>query len=188
MLLVRRVESAAKRLARFAAFTALVMTAALQSTFSLATTPSKPTDTLREVLAAGDKVPALLPNQLSPSIRVALDSRIPDAAMRDSIKPLYPEQARQQGVEGYVVVQFDITREGDVTGAHVIEAQPANYFENAAIDAVRQYRFAPNNATREDIAIRGAVNRFVFSLTENTGAFKPSYVPYRGRTFFALNR
>lgn len=118
-------------------------------------------------------------------IVVALDERIRVSAMRESIKPDYPEPARQAGVEGFVLVQFDITREGNVADVHVIEAQPANYFETAAMDAVKRFRFTPDTNARDGIVIRGAVNRFEFSLSNKPGSNVPTFIPHRGRTLFA---
>lgn len=120
-------------------------------------------------------------------VTVLADATVVPESMRDAIKPRYPEQALRDRIEGYVVVQFDITRTGSVSGARVIEAQPANYFESAAIDAVQKFQFSPNDNTTEPVAIRGAINRFVFSLHGPNTPAKPGFIFHRGRTYYALS-
>ncbi len=57
--------------------------------------------------------------------------------------PIYPAQARAQGIEGYVEVQYDVTTAGTVTNAVVMQADPVGVFEEAALMAVRSWRFNP---------------------------------------------
>lgn len=55
--------------------------------------------------------------------------------------PVYPPEARQAGIEGFVIVRYDVTQAGQVTNAQVVEAQPAGLFDGAALTAVRSWRF-----------------------------------------------
>lgn len=119
-------------------------------------------------------------------VTVIADAVMAPDETREANKPRYPEQALRDRIEGYVVVQFDITRTGAVSGVRVIEAQPANYFETAAINAVQKFRFSPNDNTTEPVAIRGAINRFVFSLHAPNIPAKPGFIFHRGRTYYAL--
>ena len=70
--------------------------------------------------------------------------------------PIYPADARAKGIEGYVVVQYDVSVEGLVTNAVVVEAEPVNVFDRAALDAVKSWRF---NAPRLNGAAQPALNR-----------------------------
>lgn len=119
------------------------------------------------------------------SIKVLAATATP-GLVHDMVEPKYPEQARRDRVEGYVVVQFDIARDGMVSDVRVLEAKPANYFETAAIDAVRQLQFTPNTNSTDAVAIRGAVNMFVFSLNAPNSQTKPGFIYYRGRTYYTL--
>ncbi|RLA96238.1 MAG: hypothetical protein DRG69_01440 [Deltaproteobacteria bacterium] len=58
-------------------------------------------------------------------------------------KPIYPLRARRAGVEGFVKVRFLVDRRGRVGEVEVLEASPEGYFERAAQDAVRRWRFVP---------------------------------------------
>ena len=67
--------------------------------------------------------------------------RTPQAIKR--VPPLYPYTARLRGVEGHVDVRFTVTPDGKPTAVEVTNAVPPDMFEQAALRAVRQWRFAP---------------------------------------------
>lgn len=56
----------------------------------------------------------------------------------------YPEQAQVRGVEGHATVEFDVTAEGLVDNAAIVESEPGEVFDAAALDAVRRWRYAPD--------------------------------------------
>lgn len=70
-------------------------------------------------------------------------------AAGDVIQPLvkmipeYPRKALRRGREGVVEVTFNVLPTGETTQIHVLRAQPAGIFDKAAMDAVKQYRYAP---------------------------------------------
>jgi protein TonB len=55
----------------------------------------------------------------------------------------YPEAAARRNVEGAVELEFVIGTDGVPMGAHVVGAEPEGWFEDAALDAIAQYRYAP---------------------------------------------
>jgi TonB family protein len=57
--------------------------------------------------------------------------------------PDYPDGARAVGMEGYVDVELTVLRDGRTGWVRVRQAEPAGLFEQAALDAVRDWRFAP---------------------------------------------
>ncbi|MHB8166402.1 MAG: energy transducer TonB [Sulfuricella sp.] len=59
------------------------------------------------------------------------------------IKPDYPDKAAEQGVEGNVVLLLLIDEAGAVKEATVMEANPEGIFEESALSAFREARFAP---------------------------------------------
>jgi len=68
------------------------------------------------------------------------------------VKPTYPEIARKAGVEGKVVLQIVVDELGNVLEAVPIVAQPPGIFEDAAIEAMLQWKFKP--AKQRDKAIK----------------------------------
>ncbi len=77
----------------------------------------------------------------------------PALAMQDQREPVrvsapdYPRSAERRGVEGYVVIAYDIDASGDVVEPTVAEAEPAGVFDRAALRAVSSWRFAEAAAT-----------------------------------------
>jgi len=55
----------------------------------------------------------------------------------------YPAEAAKNGIKGYVVINILIGKDGSVEIAKVLESQPAGVFDNAALNAVRSWRFSP---------------------------------------------
>jgi len=55
----------------------------------------------------------------------------------------YPKLARRLGVEGYAVVDFEISAEGVAKNIHCVDAWPSDVFFDAARDALKDARFSP---------------------------------------------
>jgi TonB family protein len=60
-----------------------------------------------------------------------------------TVNPEYPDSARRRGIEGWVEVAFTITPTGAVEDVEVRNASPADVFDDAAVRAMRQWRFEP---------------------------------------------
>jgi TonB family protein len=59
------------------------------------------------------------------------------------VAPKYPRSARRRNVTGSVEVSFKIQRNGTVTDVIVVESTPGTTFNQAALDAIAQWRFEP---------------------------------------------
>jgi TonB family protein len=81
------------------------------------------------------------------------------------VNPVYPEQARKRGVEGWVELAFTVTTNGTVEDIEVRNASPAMVFEDAAIRALRGWRFEPVERNGERVAQR-AMLRLKFAQSE----------------------
>jgi TonB family protein len=84
--------------------------------------------------------------------------------------PEYPPQAQRSGLEGHVLVAFEITPEGTVENAVVTESEPAEVFDQAALNAVRRWRYAPD----ADRPATMATGRLDFSLPDMIGQLRAS--------------
>ncbi len=62
------------------------------------------------------------------------------------VKPKYPSRARRRGIEGEVVVAFQVQANGRVkrNSIRVVSAKPKKIFNKAVVSAVLRWRFAPN--------------------------------------------
>ena len=74
------------------------------------------------------------------------------------VKPRYTEAARQRGLEGEVVVEIVVRRDGAVGDIRVVQSLGAGLDERA-VEAVRQWRFAPARrlGTPVDVLVEVAV-------------------------------
>lgn len=78
------------------------------------------------------------PTPTAPAIRV---SHMMEGNLLHRVQPVYPPLARQARVQGSVVLQAVINREGKIEGLQVVRGHPL--LVQAALDAVRQWRYQP---------------------------------------------
>lgn len=76
----------------------------------------------------------------------------------------YPSNARNQGVEGYVVLSLLISAAGEIEKVQVLEADPTGTFENSAVQGVRSWRFEPAQYQGRNVKV-WAKQRIRFDLT-----------------------
>jgi protein TonB len=79
-----------------------------------------------------------------PSIRpssVRLSGGVTDGLLVWKVTPTYPTLAKNAGVQGPVVLQAIISREGVIENLQVLSGHPL--LRGAAIDAVKQWRYRP---------------------------------------------
>jgi len=81
------------------------------------------------------------------------------------VAPVYPARAIAREIEGYVVVQFDVTTNGHVANAVVIESTDS-LFDKAAIRAAEKFKFKPRIVDGVAFESYGIQNLFRFSLDE----------------------
>lgn len=57
-------------------------------------------------------------------------------------QPIYPQAALSRGIEGDVVVEFSLGSDGSVHDLRLISSTPAGVFDQAALDAMRFWKYA----------------------------------------------
>lgn len=78
---------------------------------------------------------------------------LPEAITK--VPPVYPDEARRAGVQGVVLVQALVRKDGAVGDVKVIQSIPL--LDLAAIQAVRQWIFKPARAKGEPVSVWVAV-------------------------------
>ena len=81
------------------------------------------------------------------------------------VSPVYPARALSQGLEGTVIVQFDVSANGQVVDVVVVESSHS-LFERAAIEAAERFRFKPRVVDGIALKTHGIQNLFRFSLDD----------------------
>ncbi len=105
--------------------------------------------------AVSRPAPAVVSNEPKISTGVIPLERIP---------PKYPARAAERHIEGWVKVEFTITRSGTVENAVVVEAEPAEVFDDAALKAIEQWIFKEKIVDGVAVEQR-AVQTLQFKLT-----------------------
>jgi TonB family protein len=77
-------------------------------------------------------------------------SGISPPTLQREVKALYTDEARRRVIEGDVVLEIVVRRDGSVGNVRVLHTLAAG-LEQKAIDAVRQWRFGP--ATRQGVPV-----------------------------------
>lgn len=78
-----------------------------------------------------------------------------DVRSKDLAPPKYPADAVAAGITGRVVVIVDVAADGSVSDVQVEKSRPAGVFDQATLDAVRNWTFEP--AIRDGRPVAGRV-------------------------------
>ena len=79
------------------------------------------------------------------------------------IAPIYPSRAARTGIEGWVKMEILINSSGAVEKVKILEAQPPNIFNRAAIKAMKRWRFRAKMVSGEAVS-RTAEQQMNFKL------------------------
>ncbi len=82
------------------------------------------------------------------------------------VAPVYPRRAVDLGIEGYVIVEFTVTKSGSVRDPVVIEYHPSKIFNKAAIEAALKFKYKPRIVNGEPIEVQGVLNKITFRLED----------------------
>ena len=72
------------------------------------------------------------------------------------VEPVYPEEAKKNGIKGVVIIEATTNDEGDVIDTNILRSVPG--LDQAAIDALKQWKYEP-------MIISGKPKGFVFTVT-----------------------
>ena len=89
-------------------------------------------------------------------VRVGGDVKAP--ALIERVQPEYPEIARRARVEGVVILEAVVDRQGRVEEVRVLRSIPL--LDRAAVDAVRHWRYSP-------LLVSGQPESFIVTVTIN---------------------
>jgi protein TonB len=82
------------------------------------------------------------------------------------VAPVYPRRAQTRGIEGYVLLEFVVTKTGAVRDPVVIESKPPGIFDRAATQAALKFKYKPKVVNGEPIDVAGVQNRITFELQD----------------------
>jgi protein TonB len=94
-------------------------------------------------------------------VEVPITSELLASKLIRQVPPIYPPLAVKAGVEGTVVLLADIDVDGNVANYKVLSGHLL--LRNAAIEAVRQWKYSPTILTGEPVPVRATIT-VVFAL------------------------
>ncbi|MEW6993212.1 energy transducer TonB [Colwelliaceae bacterium MEBiC 14330] len=95
---------------------------------------------------------------------LSLDSGDGDYLPIVKVAAVYPRRAQSRGIEGYVIVEFVVTKTGAVSQAVVVKAEPEGVFDRAALDAVAKFKYKPRVVDGVAMEVAGVQNRITFEI------------------------
>jgi len=81
------------------------------------------------------------------------------------VAPVYPSRALSRGLEGYVIVEFTVTRSGTTRDVVVVEST-STLFERAAVEAAKKFKYKPRVIDGEAVEVDGVRNKITFEITK----------------------
>lgn len=103
---------------------------------------------------------------VSPGFGIVAGSADGDYLPIVKVAPVYPSRAVDRGIEGYVVVEFTVTRTGAVRDPRVVEYHPSTIFNKAALAAALKFKYKPRIVNGEPIEVHGVLNKITFRLED----------------------
>lgn len=79
------------------------------------------------------------------------------------VAPVYPARAAARGLEGYVIVEYTVTKTGATRDPHVIESS-SSLFDRAAIESALKYKYKPRVINGEPVEVPGVRTKITFVL------------------------
>jgi len=116
--------------------------------------PASVINIVKNVPVAEPKIPVTEPKIAPQKVRVS--SGVAEGLLVHQVLPRYPQPARQARVEGTVVLQVIIGKDGTVQSLHVVSGHPM--LTQAATDAVKQWRYKPYSLDGEPVEADTQIN------------------------------
>ena len=92
---------------------------------------------------------------------------LPENALRRIrfVPPQYPVRALEQGIRGWVDLEYTVAADGTTRDARIRAAEPAQVFDRAALNAVQRWRYEPHKVDGQAVDQRVAA-RVRFELAD----------------------
>lgn len=100
-------------------------------------------------------VPTAVPKVATPQ-RVRVSQGVSQGLLIHKVLPTYPPLARQARIQGVVVLEALIGKDGGIQNLHVVSGHPM--LTNAALDAVKQWRYKPYYLNGEPVEVETTIN------------------------------
>ena len=80
--------------------------------------------------------------------------------------PVYPRRALARKIEGYVILEYTVSKSGSIKAPKILESKPASIFDASALKAASEYKYLPRIVNGEPIDVNGVTTRITFEFLE----------------------
>lgn len=108
------------------------------------------------LLGTPPPLPSVRPLRVRSSGPIRVSSGVAQGHLLAPIQPIYPAIAREARIQGQVVIEAIISRQGQVEQAQVVSGQPM--LARAALDAVRRARYQPYTLNGQPVEVETTIN------------------------------
>lgn len=84
------------------------------------------------------------------------------------VAPVYPARAAERGLEGYVIVEYTVTKTGTTKDVRVVKST-SSLFNRAAIESAQKYKYKPRVVNGEPVEVPGVRTKITFVLEKGNG-------------------
>jgi protein TonB len=100
-------------------------------------------------------MPTAVPKAATPQ-RVRVSQGVSQGLLIHKVQPQYPPLARQARIQGTVVLQALIGKDGAIQNLHVVSGHPM--LTNSALEAVKEWRYKPYYLNGEPVEVETTIN------------------------------
>jgi TonB family protein len=86
-----------------------------------------------------------------PALRIRQGGAVTAKSLVNKVQPVYPVEARKQGLDGTVRLHAVLARDGSVKSLELVSGHPL--LAQSALDAVRQWRYRPTTLNGEAVEV-----------------------------------
>ncbi len=108
--------------------------------------------TVRGTRPANGSLAPVAPSARAPQ-RIAVGGNVQMAKLISQVRPVYPADLMQQGITGTVMLRAVLSTTGDLLHAEVVNTTVNPGLAQAALDAVRQWRYQPRLLNGQPVEI-----------------------------------
>ena len=89
------------------------------------------------------RISGFLPGLILLSLAACVSGGNRPVQLLSSIDPVYPLHAKSRGVQGYVIIEYTVSIEGQILNPVVVESEPAGIFDTSAMVAIASWVYKP---------------------------------------------
>lgn len=99
-----------------------------------------------------ERLPALKAPEPQPAATIPITGDVVQPVLMQKVEPVYPEAARKQRIEGTVILEAVITKEGNVEDVKISKSLHP-LLDEASVKAIKQWRYHPATLGGEPVKV-----------------------------------